>query len=174
LATDLDKVIASLRFLEFKPNVGTYESRFLIQKTTHLAQALGLQTHYCFTIYVAGPYSPTLAREYYREPNRVNTLQSDYELTLDDIKILEKIKACCDLYQDLNLMECTSTVVYYLKETPNLKDEDIFAVVRSLKPHLNDATCVIGISKAKELLFVPEYLTDELKREMDAWESIED
>jgi len=174
LVSNLDKVIAALRFLELKPDVESYKWRFLIQKTTHLAQALGLQTHYYFTIYVAGPYSPTLARDYYHNAKQMNALQTDYELTSDDTKILERIKACCDLYQDLSLMECTSTIVYFMKEMPNSKDEDLFVRVKFLKPFLSDSTCVIGISKAKELLFIPKYLTEELKKEMDEWEKIED
>lgn len=174
MVDNLDKVIACLRFLDLKPNISSYVWRFLIQKTVHLAQALGLNTNYYFTVYVAGPYSPSLARDYYSHPDKIQALQTDYELTSEDIEILEKIKACCDLYQDLSLMECTSTVVYLMKEKPNLKDDDLFAKIKSLKPYLSDSTYVIGISKAKELLFKPEYYTDELKREIDEWERVED
>lgn len=174
MVNNIDKVIATLRFLELKPDIESYKWRFLIQKTTHLAQSLGLQTNYYFTIYVAGPYSPSLAMDYYNHRDQVNSLQSDYELTSSDIEILSKIKACCDLYHDLSLMECTSTIVHYMKAMPNMKDEDLFATVKSLKPYLSDSTCVIGISKAKELLFIPEYLTKELKKEMDEWEKVED
>ncbi len=174
MVDNLDKVIACLCFLELKPDIASYVWRFLIQKTVHLAQALGLRTNYYFTVYVAGPYSPSLARDYYTYPEKVKALQTDYELTSNDKEILEKIKACCDLYRDLNLMECTSTVVYLMKEMPNLKDDDLFGRVKILKPYLSDATCVIGMSKAKELLFKPEYCTDELKREIDEWEKVED
>jgi len=172
LVDNLDKVIACLRFLDLKPDIRSYIGYFLIQKTVHLAQALGLSTNYYFTVYVAGPYSPSLARDYYSHPDKIQALQTDYEPTPEDMEILEKIKACRDLYQDFGLMECTSTVVYLIKENPNLKDDDLFAKIKSLKPYLSDSTCVIGISKAKELLFRPEYYTDELKREMDEWETL--
>jgi len=172
--SDLDKVIASLKFLGLKPDMREYKWRFLVQKITHLAQSLGLQTHYRFTIYVAGPYSPLLASNYYDNQDKVNALETEYELTADDKSILEKIRACCDLYHDVFLMECTSTVVYFMKENPSLKDGDIIAKIHSLKPHLGDATCVIGISKAKELLFRPEYLTEELKKEIEEWDRVED
>lgn len=171
---DLDKVIASLRFLNLKPDIRAYKWRFLVQKTAHLAQSLGLQTRYYFTIYVAGPYSPSLAGDYFGNPDKVNALETGYELTSDDEKILKKIQACCDLYEDVSLMECTSTIVYLMKENPNLRDGDIIAKIHSLKPYLGDATCVIGISKAKELLFKPEYLTEELRREIKEWSEIQD
>jgi len=174
MASNLDKVIAELRFLELRPDIRTYRWRFIVQKTAHLAQALGLQTNYPFTVYVAGPYSPLLAHEYYAQSDKVNALQTDYELTTEDMIILTKIKACCDLYQDRFLMECTSTVVYLMKENPNLGDGDVIAKLRSLKPHLGDSTCVIGISKAKELLFRPEYLNEELRKEIEDWCKIHD
>jgi len=174
LSSNLDKVIASLRFLELRPDIRTYRWRFLVQKTTHLAQTLGLQTNYPFTIYVAGPYSPLLARDYYAQPDKVNALQTEYELTRRDAVILEKIRACCDLYQDMSLMECASTVVYLMNENPDIRDGDIIARIKHLKPYLGDSTCVIGISKAKELLFKSEYLTEELKKEIDMWEKAKD
>jgi hypothetical protein len=173
MMNDLDKIIASLRFLNLKPNMREYKWRFLVQKIAHLAQSLGLQTRYYFTIYVAGPYSSTLTRDYYGNQERINSLETEYQLTPDEQKILEKIGACCNLYEDMLLMECTSTVVYLMKENPNVKDGDIIAKIHALKPYLGDATCVIGISKAKELLFKPEYLTQELKREIDAWSKID-
>lgn len=174
LVNDLDKIIASLRFLDLKPDIRTYNGRFLVQKIAHLAQSLGLQTHYYFTIYISGPYSRVLAEDYYKERNKVNALETEYELTPDDKCILEKIRACCDLYQDMFLMEGTATIVHLMKENPNLKDGDILAKIHSLKPHLDDATCVISISKAKELLFKPEYLTKKIREEIRYWSNIAD
>jgi hypothetical protein len=42
-----------------------------------------------------------------------------------------------------------------------------------LKPHIGDSDRVVGITKAKELLFKPEYLTEEIRREMDEWDRVE-
>jgi hypothetical protein len=173
LQSDLDKLIASLKFLGLRPDICEYKWRFFVQKTAHLAQSLGLQTHYCFTIYVKGPYSKSLADDYYAYPTRVNALETEYELTEDDKVALEKIRNSPDLYQDMDLMECTATVVYLVQNDPNLRDSDILATLHNLKKHLNEATCVIGISKAKELLFKPEYLTENLKKEIDAWSKID-
>lgn len=156
--------------MNLKPNILEYRWRFLIQKTTYLAQALGLSTKYQFTPYVAGPYSPSLARDYYANSGRVNALATEYQLAQNETDLLQKIKECCDLYHDMNLMECTSTVVYLLKELPEIREADLLAKIRKLKPFLNDSTHVIGISKAKELLFKSEYLTDNLKEEIDMWD----
>jgi len=170
MVDDLDRVIASLRFLNLRPNIHEYRWRFLTQKTTYLAQALGLRTRYQFTRYVAGPYSPSLAVDYYANSERVNALATEYQLTPHETEVLQKIERCCDLYHDMNLMECTSTVVYLLKESPEIMEADLLARIKKLKPFLNDSIHVIGISKAKELLFKPEYLTANLKREINMWE----
>ena len=168
----LDKVIACLKFLELNPNMEQYEWRFLTQKIAFLAKALGMDIDYCFTIYVAGPYSRELNLDYYPFENkeRINSLQTDYDLTPSDIEVLEKIKRCCDIYNNKDLMESTSTIVFFTKENPNLTDDNLFAKLKLLKPHLSDYNSVIGISKAKELLFKPEYLTNAIRREMEEWD----
>lgn len=171
---DLDKVIASLKFLGLKLDITTYNGRFFVQKTAHLAQSLGLETHYCFTIYVAGPYSHSLALDYYANQAKVDALQTEYELTANDKIVLGKIRESLDLYEDMDLMGCTATVVHLMKENPRLRDSDIIAKIHDLKKHLNDATCVIGISKAKELLFKPEYLTEKVKEEIKCWSNMAD
>lgn len=174
MPSDIDRVIASLRFLELRPNINRYIWRFLIQKIAYLAKALGMEIGYHFTIYVAGPYSTQLTHEYFDQRNRVNSLQTDYNLTPEECEVLERIRRCCDVLENPSLLECTATTVYLLKENPELTDDDIFAGIRSLKPYLSEYTLIAGMTKAKELLFRPEYLTEELRREIDQWDRIED
>ena len=174
MSNNFDIVIAALKFLDLKPNIHQYKGRFIIQKTVHLAQALGLKTDYYFTIYVSGPYSPALAHEYYQHSERLASLQTDYELTPQDIQLLENIKKCCDLYEDAFLMEATSTIVYLMKNRPELKEDDVLIQLKWLKPHLNDQIRIIGLTRAKALLFKPKYFTEELKKELEEWEKIDD
>jgi len=169
---DLDRVIAALRFLELRPNIASYKWRFIIQKVAYLAQALGMGTSYYFTIYVAGPYSTSLAHDYYDHANQVNSLETEYVLTSEENAILRKIRACCDMFQNPILMECTSTITYLMKQFPELTDDEVFARIKSLKSYLSEYVCVIGMAKAKELLFRPEYFTEELRREIDEWDRI--
>jgi hypothetical protein len=42
-----------------------------------------------------------------------------------------------------------------------------------LKPYLSDSDLLTGLTTAKQLLFKDEYLTVELKREIEAWEKVE-
>lgn len=173
MPTNLDKVIASLKFLDLSPNVREYRGRFFTQKTAFLAKALGMNITYDFTVYVAGPYSRELTCDYYAQTKKVERLQTDYELTASDIHVLEKIKACSDIFSSMNLMEAASTVVYLKCQSQGLTDDDLFVKLKWLKPHLTNADRTIGITKAKELLFKPEYLTEEIRKEMDEWDNLD-
>lgn len=175
MSKNLDKVIACLKFLNLKPSMQEYKWRFLTQKTAFLAKVLGIDISYSFTIYVAGPYSRELNFDYYpyEEKLRINNLQTNYVLNPSDIGILERIRDCCDLYEDQRLMEATSTIVFLMKESPGLSDDDLFEFMRVLKPHIRDADRIIAITKAKELLFKDEYMTEEIAREMEEWDRID-
>jgi len=172
--SNIDKVIASLKFLNFRPNVNVYNSRFLIQKITFLAQALGMPTDYSFTIHVAGPYSKTLECDYYREMNSVNSLETDYDLKQNEADFLEKIRDCCVLSKNPLLLECMSTAVYLKTGNPDLHENELFSAIKRLKPYLGEYLTLRGMTKAKELLFKPEFLTEEIRRELDLWDKVDD
>ena len=169
MPSDLDKVIACLRFLGLRPSMYVYRWRFLVQKIAFLAKALGMDIGYDFTIYVAGPYSRGLNCDYYPDEvkTKIDALQTDYELTPSDVSVLEKIKNCRGLLENQSLMEATSTAVFLMKQNPNSTDDSLFMSLKWFKPHISDSDRVVGITKAKELMFKPEYLTEEIKREMD-------
>ena len=173
MPSNLDKVIAALKFLGQAPKIGEYSGRFFTQKTAFLAKSLGMEITYDFTVYVAGPYSRELTCDYYSNGAKLDSLQTDYKLTQDDIQKLEEIKACSDIYDSMGLMEATSTVVYLKSQNPELSDDDLFLRLKWLKPHLTDSDRTIGITKAKELLFKPEYLTKEIAKEMDEWDRLD-
>jgi uncharacterized protein YwgA len=176
MPTNLDKVIACLKYLRLTPNAYYYTWRFLIQKLAFLAKSLGMDISYNFTIYVAGPYSRELNLEYFPDEAKIkiNHLQTDYVLQGSDIAILEKIKNCCNLQENQHLMEAISTIVYLIKQTPNISDDNLFTRMKWLKPHISDTDRIISITKAKELLFKDEYMTEEIKREMDEWDKIDE
>jgi hypothetical protein len=176
---DFEKVISSIRYLDLHPtNIteqGTegYNWRYLIQKITYLNQAMGMNTRYHFTIYAAGPYSPTLTREYYAQPERIETLDSSYQLRQEDNERLDKIRNCCGILENNLLMEAASTAVFLIRE--GLTNDDlIIRRIRIIKSHLNYENIIVGLSRAKELLFRPEYLTGALKNESDLLDSIEE
>ena len=175
--SSIDKVVACLKYLGVSPKIRDknkdYRGRFFTQKTTFLAKALGMNLDYSFTPYVSGPYSHDLACDYYSNADKVESLTSNYQLSNKEIDILEKIKGCSGLYDSMTLMEATSTAVYLKQHLPQLSDDDLFAELKRLKPHLTDSDKLIGITKSKALIFKREYLTEEIKKELDAWDNID-
>jgi uncharacterized protein YwgA len=175
--SNINKVIACLKYLEISPKIKDknkdYRGRFFTQKTVFLAKALGINLPYSFTPYVAGPYSRDLACDYYANTDKVESLNSDYELSNQEIEILDKIKSCSGIYHSMTLMEATATTVYLKQQTPQLSDDDLFVELKRFKPHLTDSDKLVGITKSKMLLFKPQYLTDEIKKELAAWDNID-
>ncbi len=172
---DLDKIIACLKFLGLRPSMHVYRWRFLTQKIAFLAKALGINIGYDFTIYVAGPHSHELNCDYYPDEikTKMGTLQTGYVLTPSDLLILGKIRNCRGLLENQSLMEATSAAIFFMSQNHSIMEDDLFMNLKWLKPHISDSYHVIGITKAKELLFKPEYLTEDLKREMDGWDKLE-
>lgn len=168
-----DKVIAALDYLGLDPNIADYNWRFIVQKATFLAQSLGLSTDYVFTPYVKGPYARTLADDYYAQSDRLSAHRTSYQLMPTEVESLDKINEYCDLGGSMAVLESTSTYVYIINQEGLSDDDAIYVRSKALKPYLSDSDLLTGLTKAKQLLFKNEYLTDELKREIEVWEKVE-
>lgn len=180
---DWNKVKAMWRHWGLTPNIQEYTWRFAIQKFTYLAQILGMPTHYCFDLYLKGPYSPGLTQDYYGNERAIEDLHIRGKLTLPEKQILAKIQETVlgesvvtweGINGKMNLLESLATVVFLVMNREQISDEEIFAGVKNLKPYLSDTTIVLGRNKAKELLFKQEYMTPELKQELDEWDKIDE
>ncbi|MFW9866507.1 MAG: hypothetical protein ACFFEN_10470 [Candidatus Thorarchaeota archaeon] len=177
------KIIAILKYLGFsierndRPEI-SFNSRFKIQKIAYLCKGLGMDLFHEFSIRVHGPYSNVLAQDYYDSPQAIVNLETDYNLDEDERQIVDKIKEkVLDHYlaedYETELLEAVSTIVYLREEHPDIIDDDIFASVKTMKPHLKESMIIISNNIAKELLFKPEYLTEEVRRELDMWDNID-
>ena len=71
------------------------------------------------------------------------------------------------------LTEAASAAVFLMRKKPNLGEDRLFLTLKRLKPHIGDSDLVVGITRAKGALFKPEYLTSELKQEIDEWDRLE-
>ena len=58
----------------------------------------------------------------------------------------------------------------------NLAYEDMNKVInkiKKVKPNLSEEEILEAINMAKRLLFKPEYLTDEIKKELELWDNVD-
>jgi len=54
------------------------------------------------------------------------------------------------------------------------KDFDkVISEIKKIKPNLSESEIIEAINVAKRLLFKPEYLTDEIKKELKLWDNID-
>jgi len=174
------KIIAILKYLRLslkRPNLD-FNSRFKIQKIVFLSKVLGIDLYPIFSIYVHGPYSHALAIDYYKNPELVEHLTTDFELTDTEKSILNNLKEkVLDHYlaeeYEAELLEAISTIIYFKTDNPSLSNDDIFLKVKQLKPFLKEWMIVIANNISKQLLFKSEYLTDEIKKEIQLWDKIE-
>ena len=177
------KIIAILKYLGFSIEssdspVISFNSRFKIQKIAYLCKGLGIDLYHEFSIWVHGPYSHILALDYYKFPDAVVNLETDYILDEDEREIVDKIKKkvldhyLAEEYEN-ELLEAVSTLVYLREEDPDISDDDIFVKVKNMKPHLKESMIIISNNISKELTFKPEYLTEEVRKELDIWDKID-
>jgi hypothetical protein len=82
--------------------------------------------------------------------------------------ILDKLR---DDIPDNDLMEALTTIIYENIVYTNI--EEIIKRIKELKPHLNDLIIISAVDLAKRFLFKNEYLTEEIKKEIEAWDNID-
>jgi len=179
MKTSYKKIIAIFKYLGIQLDnpKKSFSSRFKIQKISYLSKALGIDLYHKFTIRIKGPYSHILAQDYFNYPEAIVKYETDYILTENEKRIINEIKEkVLEHYiteeYEAEFLEAVSTKVYLKKENPDLFDDDLFAEVK-IKPYLKEWMIIIANNVAKELLFKPEYLTDELKKEFEMWDKID-
>jgi uncharacterized protein YwgA len=133
---------------------------------------------YHFTLYKNGPYSPDLANDYYDNPSLFKTLAEDYKPTSSETEIFEKVKNIVlshplNNYHQADFLEAISTILYFKKRNPKFLDDDLFVKTTNEKPYLSDKIITIAINTVKKLTFKSEYLTDEIKAELDLWDKVD-
>ena len=181
MSEDLKKIISVLRYWNIYLNRPDrdYNSRFKIQKLAYLCKSMGISLNYQFSLYISGPYSTGLTRDYYEEPQLIETLETDYSLNEEEVEVLDKINEYVLIHPVTNdyeseFLEAVSTVRYLKKKYSNLLDDDIFVRTKEIKQHLKESLIVIAINTVKKLLYKPEFLTEEVQEEIDIWDKAED
>ncbi len=108
--------------LRFDPD--SLDSRLRLQKYVYLARPFGLRLGYGFSLYIRGPYSPDLARDYYDLPEGGDSLPAEF-------KAEEFIEFVRD--RDERWLEAASTLLMLAEESPD-DLEWVISRGRELKP----------------------------------------
>jgi hypothetical protein len=78
------------------------------------------------------------------------------------------------LKKRVGMVKCTLIAVNSLRKNWKTPDGELIARIRASRPKATEEYCLVAITRAKEFLFKPEYLTSEIKREIEAWEKVSD
>jgi len=180
---DFKKIITILKYLDVKINAPSdsmnFESRMILQKLTYICQSIGMVMRYTFNLYIYGPYSPTLAADYYKNPQLIKQSVSSSDLNQQEIKACKKLKqhlVSHDLFQahKVEFLEAVATLFYFKNLNSNYNDDELFKKTKENKPYLRDRIIIIALNVVKELIFDKDQVTSDLKQELDIWEKAED
>jgi hypothetical protein len=73
------------------------------------------------------------------------------------------------LEKRVGMIKCILIAVDSLRKNWRTPDGEILARIQAANHKASEEDCLIAITRAKQFLFKPEYLTPELKREIEQW-----
>jgi len=121
-------LLSFIRMLEgegiFKFNLDDFDSRLRLQKYVYLARPFGLRLGYGFSLYIRGPYSPDLARDYYNLPAEGEPLPAGFKAE----EFIEFVRG-----KDERWLEAASTLLMLAEESPD-DLEWVISRTEELKP----------------------------------------
>jgi hypothetical protein len=109
----------------------SFSARFRLQKATYLLKQLGVRpfSEYSFNLYIHGPYSPTLAEQYYSaRPGGPARLSPE---------VVNKLDWFVD-HSD-NWIELASAILSLRESNPGIADGDLLPTLRMSKPWVTDS-----------------------------------
>ena len=162
------KVIAFFKELGFEFAISRFDDRLIAQKLVCLLELRGINLGYPCSIYVRGPYSPTLTEDLFSFKNEFKNQKTSVRLSSTEKE------TAGDLGRIFGLkpvpLEIGATYGYYAIRQ-NCDPLEALRQVKRLKPFYSEAQVALGISKAKEFLFRPTPGDlEELKKETGIWQ----
>ncbi len=168
---EINKVISCFKEIGFKAKVDSFNDRILIQKIPFLLKLKGMNINFDYRLHIRGPYSRTLTSAIYDNKEKVENLETNYTPTSEE---KEKLNEFINIFGNdfnSNIFEVASTYAYFAFK---LGENSIEATkhVKKMKDFCTEKQISIGISKAKQFLYVSsKEETDDMKKEFSEWEN---
>jgi len=122
--------------------------RLRVQKDAYLLKYLGIEpfAKYDFSLYIHGPYSPELAREYYSEKSKEPQVP---EIDNDTLELLKWFMSHGDRW-----LEIATSILMIHERYPKIGAEEILSILRLSKPWITDVEFgeILGELRTKPLL----------------------
>ncbi len=143
-------------------NKDRFEHRLIAKKFVYLLKLKGVAFGYPFRLYVRGPYSPTLAREYYQHADEFSRCETESTLSPAEADSVAELTALFDKIPSLLEIGATYGYLAYEMHRP---PQQAYRIVRRMKSFYSNEQIVRGVNRAKQYPFVP---TEEEKAALDA------
>ena len=113
-----------------KPNVNSFEDRLLMQKGCFVLNKLGVYPRYRFDLYIRGPYSSELTRDYYDLLKRKDmTYETDvHPEFIEELSVL--------IGKGTPFLEAYATLGLVSSYNPRMDRNKLIEFVIGMKPHL--------------------------------------
>ena len=181
---DFEKVIAILKLLNLNlkdpKQAINFQTRLIIQKIVFLSKFMKIDLNsYKFGLYKNGPYSSGLTADYYQNNELITSLDTTVQLTPTEKEVVDNINDLIinhplNVYHQADFLEAISTAYYFKYYNEALLDDELFVKTKAEKPYISDKIIVIALNTIKKLLFKSEYLTEDIKNELDLWNNADD
>ena len=159
-------------------NLGTdiekdFDTRFRLQKITCLMSRFITGENYNFSLYIRGPYSPTLTKEYFDPINqeKLKKKQKSRDITGDEKEAIIKLKQIINEGTN-NRLEIMATA-YFLIKNRTADWSNLYETIKKIKPRVKEEDVVLGINDAKIWLITKEQWAkalEDLKEDMEFWD----
>ncbi len=167
---NMNKVIACFKAVDFNFDFHKFEHRLIAQKVIFLLHLKGIGMGYQFGLYVRGPYSQTLASDYYAHSDQSKDLNTYSLLPSEEISIIKELDTIFS--RKASLLEIGATYGYFAYHM-RYDSTQALRLVKKMKSQYSDTQIAIGISKAKEFLFkVTEEDQNHLNGEIAPWRAV--
>ena len=164
---DWKKVVEVFAEIGFAFDVTEFEDRLVAQKIVCLLELSGVPLGYPFNLYIRGPYSPTLAEDYFHMATG-GADRGGVFLSAEEKEAVHRIDTL--FRKSPSLLEIGATYGFLLRAR-NLSPTAAERIVRQEKGFYPGASIAKGISRAKQLLVTP---TEDdlrwLKEEVEPWQ----
>lgn len=130
-------------------NVNTFQNRLIVQKLIFILQGItGLKLYNDFSLYVHGPYSTSLTKDFYRINDTTKYEEYGFSEGEDEQRLSDLVQMIEPYSNDAPILELTSTILF-VQKVMNLKPTEM--IIRKLKPRFSDEQYTQAINLAKAL-----------------------
>ena len=174
MKNETKKFIAYLNLLDVKIDSGSFASRIKAQKLAYIIQKLINETLYeDFNFYIRGPYSHSLAQEYFVYHNEFAEGDSNYKPTKNESEEIERVKPLLDSLSQTDLEIVASLL--FLKKDKGINENDAELKLKELKQHLKIEDIWRGSNTIKRLFLTEKLrvaIMNSLEKEMEEWNGL--